>query len=226
MPEATLAATQSRPPATPQTMYRMFEPLAHPPTRSHPSSYANQVVIPEPTDKEIGLVRAAEVHTIGHNLQDGRMMAGAGDLFVPTATLAASVFRADGVPKKYREYMVLRVAKLLNCPHPWGPNVRIAQNNGATMEEIGALGTDGPVTELGEEGNLVVRAIDELTLCGTLSDETLSAMRARYSDEICRKYVLMIAWYNLFTRFCNGCRVGVETPEQVVDKIGNRLNPV
>ena len=227
MPETiTPERKTSRPPATPETMYRMFEPMATPPTRSYPVAYTAKVVIPEPTDKELGVIRAVEVHAIGHSLQDGRMMAGMGDLFVPTATLAASVFRADGVPKKYREFMALRTAKLLNCPHPWGPNVRIAQNVGASLEEVRALEVDGPVTELNEEGNLIVRAIDELTLTGTLGDDTLAAMRARYTDEICRKYVLMMSWYNLFTRFCNGCRVGVESPEQVVEKIGNRKNPV
>lgn len=215
----------SRPPVTFDRMYEMFPPLTSPPARSHPVGYDARVFIPEPTDKDLGLVRAAEVHTIGHDLQDARMMAGLGDLFVPTAALAASVFRADGVPKQHREYMVLRVAKLLNCPHPWSPNVRVAQNTGVAVEEILALEVDGPVTELDEEGNLIVRAIDELTLAGTLSDATLAALRSRYTDEICRKYVLMISWYNLFTRFCNGCRVGVESPAEVVDKIGNRTNP-
>ena len=216
----------SKPPMTPEHMYDMFAPVSTPPARSHPQRYDARVVIPEPTDEDLGIVRATEVHTVGHDLQDGRMMAGMGDLFAPTAALAASVFRASGVPKQHREYMVLRVAKLLNCPHPWDPNVRVAQNTGVSVEEILALEVDGPVSGLDEEGTLIVRAIDELTLTGTLSDETLSALRARYSDEICRKYVLMISWYNLFTRYCNGCRVGVESPEQVVEKIGERTNPV
>lgn len=94
-----------------------------------------------------------------------------------------------------------------------------------SVEDILALEVDGPVAELDEEGNLIVRAIDELTLAGTLSDATLAALRFRYTDEICRKYVLMISWYNLFARFCNGCRVGVESPTELVNKIGDRVNP-
>ncbi len=223
---ATSLPTASRPPATPETMYAMYPPPTTPPARSHPTEYSAKVVIPEPSDKELGLVRAAEVHTIGHNLKDGRMMAGAGGLFTPTAMLAASIFRVDGIPKKLREFICLRTAKLLDCPHPWDPNVRVAQNNGVSTDEILALQVDGPVTELDEEGNLIVRAVDEITLTGTLSDETLAALRARYSDETCRKYVLMMSWYNMFARFCNGCRVGTENPEEVLQKIGNRVNPV
>ena len=193
---------------------------------SYPTSYNASVIIPEPTDAEIGPVRALEVHTIGHNLKDGRMMAGMGDLFVPTAALAASVFRADGIPKKHREFVCLRTAKLLNCPHPWDPNVRVALNTGASLGEIEALTVDGPVTGLDEEATLIVQGVDEMTLTGTLTDATLAAMRARYSDEICRKYVLIFSWYNLFVRYCNGCRVGVESPEEVKQKIGPDVNPV
>ena len=204
----------------------MAKSTTAPPTHSHPTGYSSKVIIPEPTDAELGLIRATEVKTIGHDLKDGRMMAGMGDLFVPTATLAASVFRTKGIEKKHREFICLRTAKLLNCPHPWQPNVRLAQNTGASLEEIEALTVDGPVTGLDEESNLIVRGADEMTLTGTLTDETLSALRERYSDEICRKFVLVFAWYNLFTRYCNGCRVGLEDPEEVLKKIGNHVNPV
>lgn len=193
---------------------------------SHPTSYNASVIIPEPTDKELGLLRATEVKTIGHGLKDGRMMAGMGDLFVPTAALAASVFRAKGVDPKLREFICLRTAKLMNCPHPWDPNVRLAANTGASPAEILALEADGPVTGLDEEALLIVRAVDEITLSGTLTDTTLGELRARYNDEMCRKYILVMSWYNLFTRFCNGCRVGLENPQEVVSKIGSRLNPV
>ena len=204
----------------------MSEPNTSQPTHSHPTGYNVSVIIPEPTDEELGAIRTLEVKTIGHNLKDGRMMAGMGDLFLPTAALAAAVFRAKGIEKKHREFICLRTAKLLNCPHPWDPNVRVAQNTGASLDEIEALTIDGPVTGLDEESNLIVRGVDEMTLTGTLTDQTLSELRARYSDEICRKYVLLFSWYNLFTPYCNGCRVGVESPEEVLKKIGNHVNPV
>lgn len=204
----------------------MSQPTGSQPTRSHPTGYQVSVFIPEPTDAELRVIRATEVKTIGHDLKDGRMMAGMGDLFAPTAALAAAVFRTEGIEKKHREFIVLRTAKLLNCPHPWDPNVRVAQNTGATLDEIEALTVDGPVTGLDEESNLIVRGADEMTLTGTLTDQTLSELRARYSDEICRKFVLVFAWYNLFTRWCNGCRVGLESPDEVVKAIGDDVNPV
>jgi hypothetical protein len=149
------------------------------------------VIIPEPTDAEIGPVRALEVHTIGHNLKDGRMMAGMGDLFVPTAALAASVFRADGIPKKHREFVCLRTAKLLNCPHPWDPNVRVALNVGASLAEIEAHHCRWPGDGIGRgsDPDCAGRGRDDADR--DADRQTLAAMRARYSDEICRKYVLI-----------------------------------
>lgn len=112
----TFRPTASRPPVTFDRMYGIFPPITSPPARSHPVGYESQVFIPEPTDKDLGLMRAAEVHSVGHDLQDARMMAGLGDLFVPTAALAAFVFRAGGVPEQHREYMVLRVRSCSTVP--------------------------------------------------------------------------------------------------------------
>jgi hypothetical protein len=44
----------------------------------------------------------------------------------------------------------------------------------------------------------------------------------RYDQTLCRKYVLMIAWFNLLPRFVNGCRVPLET----TDKIGSKTSPL
>lgn len=196
------------------------------PGYSYPTDYKESVNIPMPTDSEIGFIRSVEVKTFGHGLYDGRMMAGMGDLYLPTAALATAVFHANDINKKYRSFIVLRTAKLLNCPYPWNINVRLSENAGASPDEIEALSIDGPVTGLDEEGNLLMRGVDEITLTGTLTDQTLSGIRARYSDEICRKYVLIFSWFNLFTRYCNGCRLPAESQEMVADQIKDHVNPM
>ena len=56
----------------------------------------------------------------------------------------------------------------------------------------------------------------------TLRDETLRQLLDRYGDVISRKLILMIAWFNLLSRFLNGCRVPLET----TDKIGAGTSPL
>ena len=66
------------------------------------------------------------------------------------------------------------------------------------------------------------KATDELSKSGTLRDETLSELLDKFGETISRKIVLMIAWFNLLSRFLNGCRVPLET----TDKIGTGISPL
>ena len=80
----------------------------------------------------------------------------------------------------------------------------------------------GPVVGINPEYVLVCKATDELSTSGTLRDETLRELLDQYGETISRKIVLMIAWFNLLSRFLNGCRVPLET----TDKIGTGTSPL
>ena len=71
-----------------------------------------------------------------------------------------------------------------------------------------------------KRGAKVPRILDPKT--DTLRDKTLSELLDKYGDTISRKIVLMIAWFNLLSRFLNGCRVPLET----TDKIGTGTSPL
>ena len=65
-------------------------------------------------------------------------------------------------------------------------------------------------------------ATDELTKAGTLSDGVLQRLLDRYQPTLTRKIILTISWFNLLSRFLNGCRVPMETE----DKIGKKTSPL
>ena len=190
-----------------------------------PTAYESSVAIPLPTDEELGPSVTSELMTKAHDLNDIRMMAGTGDLFAPMTEFGAAIFRAEGVDPKLREFICLRVAKLLDSPYPWEPNKIQALNLKATQAEIDIVAADGPVTSLGAEPSLLLRAVDELTLKGQLSDSTLLALMERYDHQTCRKYLLVISWFNLIARFCNGTRIPLETQGGLEAKIGTRTSP-
>jgi len=98
----------------------------------------------------------------------------------------------------------------------------MAKNTGCTPEQIDAMTSEGPPTGLDDQSAPVMRATDEMTKSGTLTDATLQLLRDTYDDVICRKFILIIAWFNLLARFLNGCRVPLETG----DKLGNRTSPL
>jgi hypothetical protein len=62
----------------------------------------------------------------------------------------------------------------------------------------------------------------EMTESGTLTDATLQRLRDAYDDVICRKFILIIAWFKLLARFLNGCRA----PHETGDKLCNRTSPL
>lgn len=184
-------------------------------------AYDATVFVPLPTDAQIGVLRSLAVKS-GGNLNVSRMVAGTGDMMLGVVAMVRGVFDAKGIPKQSRELIILRSAMLLNCPYEWQQNVQMAENAGCTQEQIDAVAADGPVTTLGPDLDLILAATDELTKTGTLIDGTLQKLLDRYEPEVTRKLILTIGWFNLLTRFLNGCRVPIETK----DKIGDRTSPL
>jgi alkylhydroperoxidase family enzyme len=188
---------------------------------SPPTAYTAKVVIPLPTDDEL-LPANREKLKLANDLNVARMLAGTDDMFNSTIGIVQAVFQAKDVDVKVRELIILRSAKLLNCPYEWQANIVLARNAGCSQAEIDAMGSDGDVTGIDPIYILVMKATDELTKTGTLTDETLQALIEKYGVVVSRKFVLIIAWFNLLSRFLNGCRVPMETR----DKLGNRTSPL
>ncbi len=191
---------------------------------AHPTEYSTEVSVPLPSDESIKAL-AGEVgveYDPAKALNVMKMLAGTEDMFAATAGLVEAVFEAKGIDPKTREMIILRAAKLLNCPYEWQANAVFAKNAGLSSDEIDAAAGDGPVTGINPEYVLICRVTDELSITATLSDATLSEMLRKYGPTICRKLILMISWFNLLSRFLNGCRVPLET----VDKIGNKTSPL
>jgi len=186
-----------------------------------PTNYTSKVAIPLPSDDAVRRV-IGNSYSPEKTLNVIKMFAGAEDMFTPTIGLVKAIFQTQGVDPKLREMIILRAATVLNAPYEWQANTQMAKNTGLSAKEIDAAGSDGPVAGINPDYVLVCKATDELSKSGTLRDETLSELLKRYDDVITRKLVLMIAWFNLLSRFLNGCRVPLET----TDKIGTGTSPL
>lgn len=192
---------------------------------NHLEEYPYKEFLHLPTNEELGQDLASFCHEDARNLKDGRMMLGAGLVGTDMIKLAKSVFRIPGVDPKIREFIVLRVAKHVGSVNPWGPNIRMLENLGATMAEIEGIQADGPVTGLDEEGTLIMQACDEVTLKGVIQDPTLAKMKKRYDNQTVLKYILVLCWYNMFNRYVTSTRVPKESPEEIDNKIGRSTRP-
>ena len=186
-----------------------------------PAHYTSKVSIPLPSDEAVRRI-IGNSYNPERTLNVIKMFAGTEDMFEATIGLVKAIFKAQGIDPKTREMIILRAAKVLNAPYEWQANTQMAKNAGLSSKEIDAAASDGPVANINPEYVLVCKATDELSTSGTLRDETLSELLKKYGDTITRKLVLMIAWFNLLSRFLNGCRVPLET----TDKIGTGTSPL
>lgn len=187
----------------------------------YPTEYSSQVSIPLPEDDEVGKVMGLDYDPI-KTLNVIKMMAGTDDMFPATAGFIKALFQAQGIEAKTREMIMLRAAKVLNSPYEWQANVILGKNAGLTAEEIDAAASDGPVVGIKADYVLVCRATDELSAAATLTDETLSDLLSRYGVSTSRKLILIISWFNLLSRFLNGCRV----PLEIIDKLDGNTSPL
>jgi alkylhydroperoxidase family enzyme len=188
---------------------------------THPGHDTPQVAIPLPPDEAVRRI-IGKSYDPEKTLNVIKMFAGTEDLFDATIGLVKAIFNAQGVDPRTREMIILRAATLLDSPYEWQANTQMAKNVGLSPQEINAAASDGPVLGIDPEYVLVCKATDELSKTGTLRDETLSELLDNYGESISRKIVLMIAWFNLLSRFLNGCRVPLET----TDKIGTGTSPL
>jgi alkylhydroperoxidase family enzyme len=181
---------------------------------SPPTRYISQVAIPLPSDADAKKV-IGDAFDPDKTLNVLKMFAGAEDMYLATIGLVRAMFQTKGIDPKTREMIILRAAKVMNCPYEWQANLLFAANAGLSPNEIQAASSDGPVAGINPEYVLICQATDELSTDATLRDETLRQLLDRYGEVISRKLILMISWFNLLSRFLNGCRVPLETTEKI-----------
>lgn len=186
-----------------------------------PTPHASTISIGLPSDEQLRAVVGND-HDGSNMLNVLKMMAGTEDMYAPSVGFIKAIFQANGIDPKIREVIMLRTAKVLNCPYEWQANVVLATNVGIGAGDIEALASDHAVTDLDPAYVLICAATDELSLGANVSDTTLSALLDTYGEVVTRKLILIIGWFNLLSRFLNGCRVPLET----VNKIGQGTTPL
>jgi alkylhydroperoxidase family enzyme len=139
-----------------------------------------------------------------------RMMARAPASFQPWVDFAVSILLTSAFDARKREIAVLRVAHVTRSRYEWTQHVTVAKQVGVRDEEIEKIATDGPVTSLDEEGNLLCRVADEISRDIRLSDDALDAILARYGERQATELILCCSYFNMLSRFLESTRVELE----------------
>ena len=139
-----------------------------------------------------------------------KMMANAPASFLGFQEFAGGVlFKSKFDPRK-REIAVCRIGHVTKADYEWTHHVRVARRLGITDEEIRIIGSENPVTSLDEEGNLLCRVADEISLNVRLSDEALTRILERYGVREATELILCCSYFNMISRFLESTRVDLE----------------
>jgi len=185
----------------------------------HPDSPL--VSVPLPSEEQLIRIMGGS-YDATKTLNVMKMFAGTEDMYPAVLGFIKAVFQVKDVNPKLREMIVLRVASKFHVRYEWDAQSRLASNVGLSPEEVAAAASDEAGESIAADYRLAWRATDEICVEGTLCDETLCQLLARYGETLTRKLILIICWFNLLSRFINGCRVPLET----TDKIGVQVSPV
>ena len=139
-----------------------------------------------------------------------RMWANAPASFQPLVEFAFSLLAKSEFDARKREIAILRVAHVTRAGYEWFQHVIVAKRVGVTDEEIEKIAVDGPVTGLDEEGNLLCRVADEISIEVRLGDDALQKILDRYGTRQATELILCVSYFNMLSRFLESTRVVLE----------------
>ncbi len=139
-----------------------------------------------------------------------KMMANAPASFRGFQKFADGVLSKSLFDSRKREIAICRIGHITKADYEWTHHVRVAKGLGITEEEIQIIGSETPVASLDEEGNLLCRVADEITLNIRLSDEALSQILDRYGVQGATELILCCSYFNMISRFLESTRVELE----------------
>ena len=169
----------------------------------------SKVAIPLPDETSLGpdiRRRLAQLPPL-NNL---RMFAHVPQCFLSITTLIDQLFHGGKIDPKLREYMYMRIAIKYGLYYEYRHNLLFSEQLGMTEPEIAALRSDGPVDKLGDDGNLVCAAAEEITESFSIGDETLGALLDRFGRDGTCEIILLVSWFNMLIRYVESTRVPYE----------------
>ena len=143
-------------------------------------------------------------------LNNLRMFANVPQCFLSITTLINQLFHEGKIDPKLRQYMYLRIAIKYGLYYEYRHNLLFSEQLGMTESEITALRTEGNVDKLGDDGNLVCAAAEEITENFSIGDENLSVLIDRFGREGACEIILLVSWFNLLIRYVESTRVPYE----------------
>jgi 4-carboxymuconolactone decarboxylase len=160
--------------------------------------------------------RLAELYAKGLTGPDGSVLNIFGtlahhpDLLRRWLVFAGHVLSKSTLPARERELLILRTGWRCRSRYEFGQHVVIGLAAGLTDAEIDAVQAGPDDASWSADDRVLLRAADELHDDSGLSDETWSALTARWTTEQVLDLIATVGNYHLVAMFLNSTRVELD----------------
>lgn len=122
---------------------------------------------------------------------------------------------AKGLDPELRQMIIRGAAEVLGVPCGVRSEVPTTRDSGFDPGAIAAAASHGMTSDAAPDDSLVCTVIDELDERGTLTGDTLRALRGRFGDAAVRKLVLVVGLFNLLSLLTTLGRGPMETDDRI-----------
>ena len=117
------------------------------------------------------------------------------------------------LPARERELLILRTGYLCRAPYEWGQHVPIGLAAGLTDDEIARIAGGPDDGAWSDDDATILRAADELHADSRVSDETWTALAARWDEQQLIEVCMVVGQYHLVAMTLNSLGVEPETDD-------------
>jgi alkylhydroperoxidase family enzyme len=120
---------------------------------------------------------------------------------------------AGKLPPRDREILILRTGWNCRSEYEWGQHTIVGAASGLSTDEIDRIAAGPDAPRWHEDDRLLLRAADELHDDACLSDETWTALAARYDERQLLEIPMVVGHYHMVAFALNS--LGVQREEGV-----------
>ncbi len=138
--------------------------------------------------------------------------------------LGNSIAGRMGLPPKWRELVILRVARLTNSEYEWVGHASLALKKGVSREQINAIADWQNSSEFNDDERAILQYTDEVTQNVSVTEQTFSTLKRFFDEQTIVELTLTASYYGMLARVLVPLQVEVDevTIGSVSELVGRR----
>ncbi len=114
--------------------------------------------------------------------------------------LGSSIVGRMGLSPKWRELVILRVARLTGSEYEWAAHTSLALETGVSQEQISAIADWKSSSKFSDEERAILQYTDEVTKNVSVTDQTFTTLKKFFDEQAIVELTLTAGYYGMLAR--------------------------